>query len=278
MGRSGSEFSSFDLSRPNTTLSAFTTTTASKPASRTPVADLADAFLEPTRRDVFARHFACTRKLRVGPLGGKAGNAVALTEEAGILFNAGRSSRAYALAHLAHEELAKCSALLNIWLLERAGGDAPWELFWHKWRNHDFKVQLALAGDMLRMSVSELPAIGDLSGVEELPAGIFDQMGAVLQNIEAVLPRHTDLVRLRTDATYVDFRDGAVVLPSEVISHEMAAGMVEAAKMNCQFVTQARAVAESALATDHPVVAQLMSIVARSGEGEWPVDLAPDAG
>lgn len=201
-----------------------------------------------------------------------------MTEEAGILFNAGRSSRAYALAHLAHEELAKCSALLNIWLLERAGGDAPWELFWHKWRNHDFKVQLALAGDMLRMSVSELPAIGDLSGVEELPAGIFDQMGAVLQNIEAVLPRHTDLVRLRTDATYVDFRDGAVVLPSEVISHEMAAGMVEAAKMNCQFVTQARAVAESALATDHPVVAQLMSIVARSGEGEWPVDLAPDAG
>jgi len=87
-----------------------------------------------------------------------------LTEEAEMLLGAGHRSRAYALAHLAHEEIAKCVGLLNIWVGQHFRGVPPqWELFWRKWDKHDFKVQVAIVGDGLRRAVGGRGASGATS-------------------------------------------------------------------------------------------------------------------
>lgn len=166
------------------------------------------------------------------------GNAEALTEEAQLLLAANHYPRAYALGHLAHEELAKCYGLLNIWAVQiRASGAPPWELFWKRWRNHEFKVQLALAGDLIRQWVGQQSAGPPVQVDQLLPPDIGSLVRGLYLGIESALPQHAELSRLRIDATYVDFRAERVVLPTEAITQKMSADMVEAAKVNCQFMS-----------------------------------------
>lgn len=200
-------------------------------------------------------------------------NAIELTEEAEIMLGASHRCRAYALAHLAHEEIAKCIGLLSIWVgLQVRGVPPQWELFWRKWSKHEFKVQLAMVGDMLRLAVGgEVPpAPTALTGDEELPPDAFAQMRALLRTMEAAIAGHTDLVQLRTAATYVDFVDGKVVRPAEVVSEEMAANMVQVARLNCNFFAQAGALLQSALPAmaGHPLVEQVIKALAEAGAEE----------
>jgi AbiV family abortive infection protein len=73
-------------------------------------------------------------------------NAQDLVGDAEALLLAERWPRAYALAHVAHEELAKCLGLMNMWVLSVRGDPNPWGQFWRNWRVHAFKIQLALGG------------------------------------------------------------------------------------------------------------------------------------
>jgi len=97
-------------------------------------------------------------------------NAEALASEARLLLDAKHTARAYALAHLAHEELAKCFGLLNVWLTQVLSADvAPWQLFWTRWRHHGFKVQLALAGDVIRKWVVQQSMGQPTPDLQQLP-------------------------------------------------------------------------------------------------------------
>ncbi len=189
------------------------------------------------------------------------GNAQSLATEAQLLLQAGHIARAYALGHLAHEELAKCLGLLNIWVLQLTAGAPPWELFWRKWRQHGFKVQLALAGDVLRMWVGEQAVAADESGGQQLPPDLDDRVRALYRGMEVALPRHTELARLRADATYVDFREGKIVLPTDVINHDMASNMVEAAKLQCHFLALIDALGEDKVRViaSHTAMADILS-------------------
>jgi AbiV family abortive infection protein len=164
-------------------------------------------------------------------------NAEALASEAQLLLDARHASRAYALAHLAHEELAKCYGLLNIWLTQVLSTDsAPWQLFWKRWRHHGFKVQLALAGDVIRQWVAEQSKGQPTTDLQQLPPDMAARVSNLYWGIDSALPQHAELSRLREDALYVDIRNGVVITPTATITDQMAAQMVAAAKTNCTFM------------------------------------------
>lgn len=164
-------------------------------------------------------------------------NAEALAAEAQLLLDAKHASRAYALAHLAHEELAKCFGLLNIWLTQVLSADAaPWQLFWKRWRHHGFKVQLALAGDVIRQWVGQQSMGQTTPDLQQLPMDMAARVSNLYSGIDSALPQHAELSRLRKDAMYVDLRNGVIVTPTTTISDDIAEQMVGAATINCRFM------------------------------------------
>ncbi len=164
-------------------------------------------------------------------------NSEALSSEAGLLLDAKHAPRAYALAHLAHEELAKCFGLLNIWLTQILSvANAHWKLFWKRWRHHGFKVQLALAGDVIRQGVVQESISQTTPDLQHLPVDMAVRISNLYSGIDSALPQQPELTRLREDSIYVDLRNGLIVTPAATITNEMAEQMVEAPKVNCRFM------------------------------------------
>lgn len=67
-------------------------------------------------------------------------NVDSLTEEAALLFQHGRMARAYTLAHLSREELAKVTMLHSIGAKLLLGIQVDWKSFWKRFRDHKSKL------------------------------------------------------------------------------------------------------------------------------------------
>jgi AbiV family abortive infection protein len=79
-------------------------------------------------------------------------NSRELQREAVLLREAGHVPRAYALAHLALEELAKAQLLCSQAISVILGRSIDWKAFWGRWRNHTAKMQTAVVLDLLSSS------------------------------------------------------------------------------------------------------------------------------
>ena len=67
-------------------------------------------------------------------------NADSLTEEAALLFQNERFARAYTLAHLSREELAKVTMLHSVGVKLLLEIEIDWKSFWKRFRDHKSKL------------------------------------------------------------------------------------------------------------------------------------------
>ena len=122
-------------------------------------------------------------------------NAVDLLSEAELLFEKKRNARAYSLAFTALEELAKSQLAADV-----ATGFIEEEEFQKVFRRHEKKIE--------RMAWATEDAERYLSA-----DGYF---------VDLEKPKFT----ARNDALYVNLKDGAVVVPKEMITREDAEGII----------------------------------------------------
>ncbi len=135
-------------------------------------------------------------------------NARALVEEAEILLGHQRYARAYALSHLASEELAKLPMLVRAAVEVAFGISVDWRRLDKRLRNHIEKADLAMDMDFL-------------SG--QMPPEEYLSTKAAYLN------------RLKNDSLYVGISAGAFVAPTQVISKESAVAMHEASRRRLRF-------------------------------------------
>lgn len=142
-------------------------------------------------------------------------NAQALIDEAELLLAADRHPRALVLAVLAGEEFGKAITCASVFILNP--DDAPgWKQFWDQWRRHDWKLERAL-GELADMMVFRT------SGTD---VGATD---ALWERLWAEVPEGArNWNQWKQGGLYVDFRNGEVSVPREVIDADKAHRVVEA--------------------------------------------------
>lgn len=137
-------------------------------------------------------------------------NARALIKDAEILFKARRYPRSLALAHLACEELGKIMMLASIGIESRLG-NANWNKFWKRFRNHKEKTKNILGIDYM-MS----PIKSDDSDVEEYEKDITE--------------RFLEFENLKFKAIYSDYSYKAFHSPDEIVKRDIALAFLKLAK------------------------------------------------
>lgn len=135
-------------------------------------------------------------------------NARALVEEAEILLGHQRYARAYALSHLASEELAKLPMLVRAAVEVACGISVDWKRLDKRLRDHVEKADMAMD-------------VGFLSG--QMPPE------------EYLSTKTAHLNRLKNDSLYVGTSAGAFVAPAQAISKETAVAMYEASRRRLRF-------------------------------------------
>jgi AbiV family abortive infection protein len=130
-------------------------------------------------------------------------NARALIEEAEILLHHERWARAYALSHLASEELAKLPMLVRAAVEVACGASVDWKGLHTRLRDHVEKAELAMDMDFL-------------SG--HMPPD------------EYLNTRAAHLNHLKNDSFYVGISAGRFVAPVQAISREAAVAMCETSR------------------------------------------------
>lgn len=153
---------------------------------------------------------------QAGRLAGAAlDNAQALIDDAELLLAADRHPRALALAILAGEEFGKaitCASIFSVSPDDTSG----WQQFWDQWRRHDWKLERVL-GELADMVVF------DMSGAD------VDAADALWERSWAGVPKVArDWNRWKQWGLYVDFRNGEVRVPREVIDYDKAHRVVKA--------------------------------------------------
>lgn len=132
-------------------------------------------------------------------------NAKTLIFEAETLNNVSAYARAFALAHLAREEISKCGILHAAGTRLLAGIEVDWKKTMRRLRDHKAKLELETVNQFLLM-------------------GAASKMGAI-----------PDIVEHRNDrknaAIYVGLVDGKAVLPSQVFTENQAVRTIELAKL-----------------------------------------------
>jgi AbiV family abortive infection protein len=139
------------------------------------------------------------------------GNAEELVNEAGILMERGRFARAFTLAHLACEELAKSPVFFTVAILITQGEQLNWQKVDKRLREHLSKIRGGLFVDHM------------LTPHEDPDADI----DILLQGLRAGA---REMDRLKNASLYANWRDGRMVKPSEVISEELAQGCLRVAQ------------------------------------------------
>jgi AbiV family abortive infection protein len=131
-------------------------------------------------------------------------NAKALIFEAETLNSVSAHARAFALAHLAREEISKCGILHAAGTRLLAGIQVDWKKTMRRLRDHKAKLELETVNQFLLV-------------------GAASKMGAI-----------PDIVEHRNDrknaAIYVGLIDGKAVLPSQVFTENQATRTIELAK------------------------------------------------
>lgn len=130
-------------------------------------------------------------------------NARALVEEAEILLHHERWARAYALSHLASEELAKLPMLVRAAVEVACGASVDWKRLDKRLRDHVEKADLVMDMDFL-------------SG--QMPPD------------EYLNTRAAHLNHLKNDSLYVGISAGRFVAPVQAISEEAAVAMCETSR------------------------------------------------
>ena len=133
-------------------------------------------------------------------------NAIDLLEEAEILFDAGKYSRAYALAFTALEEISKSQLAADVYT-----GLITYEEFQEHYRDHRKKIgRMAWATE-------------DAKRYLDAPEGDY-------------VPVEKPTFANRNDAMYVNIKGQVVVSPSDVISSDAARGIIHTGKVAIQCI------------------------------------------
>lgn len=134
-------------------------------------------------------------------------NARELVEEAELLLANGAFARAYALSHLACEEMAKIPMLIRAATDTLMGVEFDWPHLMGRLRSHPAKIRGILFADFLFDPDMESDA--DLKRLKE--------------NLASV----ADLNNLKNSSLYVDLSEDGIRKPSEFISEDLARAFVK---------------------------------------------------
>lgn len=141
-------------------------------------------------------------------------NARALIFEAQTLQNVASFARAFSLAHLAREELAKCTILYAAGMRMLAGTDVDWAKTMRRLRSHKAKLEVEIVGQLMLLGWNE-------------------KLGAVLNM--------ADYRNNRKNASlYVEIKDGKAVRPADVVTENQAFRTIELAKFALEFQMKTR--------------------------------------
>lgn len=143
-------------------------------------------------------------------------NAMSLLGEAKLLFDHGFYARAYALAHLASEEIVKIPMLVRAVLDEIAGIPYDWKKLEKRLTSHVAKIDAAHFHDYL------------IANVQSDDSDVSDY--------EASLGTTRDLNASKNNSIYCGFSDGVPVSPLENISDGMAREIIEASTNRIRWV------------------------------------------
>lgn len=139
-------------------------------------------------------------------------NASELISESETLCRVAAYARAFALAHLAREEIAKCGILHAAGTRMLAGIQVDWKKTMRRLRDHKAKLELETVQQLMLMS-------GEQSQVPSF------QLSAVSSAVEYRNDR-------KNAALYVGFEEGRSLLPSEAFSEHQARRTIELAKFS----------------------------------------------
>lgn len=138
-------------------------------------------------------------------------NAVALLREARLLMRHRRYARAYALAHLASEEMSKIPMLVRAGLESQVDPAFNWRAVAKRLQSHKAKLRAAALWDYMLDSVVQ----GD----------------ADLRSLADQLDTVDDSNDLKNQSLYSGVVEGAFVSPRESISPQLAQGMLDRSTM-----------------------------------------------
>lgn len=151
-------------------------------------------------------------------------NAQALLEEAIILRDNNRLSRAYALAYMACEECGKISVLFGAASRTARGLAVDWKTIAKRFRSHDSKTSqffgIAIAAPVILKAVKEGRKVIDLN--------------ELLMNGAAGVLAGPGMFSRRNASIYCDFRKGSFRSPIDEISAPSVDNLIELAKLNIE--------------------------------------------
>lgn len=142
-------------------------------------------------------------------------NARELVEDAELLLDSGRFPRAYGIAHLACEEMAKIPMLVRAATDTLRGEEFDWAHLGRRLRSHVAKTRAILLTDYM--------VDPDMDG------------DADLKRLREDLERLSQYNQLKNWSLYTDFSGGSCHKPSEVISESLATSLVELARGRLTF-------------------------------------------
>jgi AbiV family abortive infection protein len=140
-------------------------------------------------------------------------NAAELIAEAKVLHEGRSYARAFALAHLAREELSKSAMLYAAGVRIIAKHKVNWKRLMQRLRDHKAKLRLEVAGMAMMMKAT---------GNDEVATAILN--GAA----SAIVEHRNDN---KNAALYVGFVDGTFVMPRDTRSEHQSWRTIELAKM-----------------------------------------------
>ena len=146
-------------------------------------------------------------------------NAQDLLADAALLFDAGRFPRAFALAQVAQEELAKIPMLYRAGSEIHAGHPVDWDRLGRRFRSHKHK---SWAG-----------------AITEFAHGPGDEtVKERIERLKEAIAATPEQLRRKEQALYVDINAGGFVAPSEVITQEEASDLIRRVQANADFYAQ----------------------------------------
>jgi len=148
-------------------------------------------------------------------------NARELIEDAELLMENGRAARAYCLAYLAYEELAKIPVLIEVLSKTLRGISIDWGSVGKNLFKHYRKFRMASAMSLL---------------VELRRRHVGN--GTTLKRIGEMFNTMPDYSHKKDYSLYAGVRDGKFVKPSEVISDECAEVMIGIARSVLDYVEE----------------------------------------
>jgi AbiV family abortive infection protein len=164
-------------------------------------------------------------------------NAQALLEEAMLMREHNRMSRAFALAYMSCEECGKISVLFGAASRTARGLAVDWRRMAKRFRSHDSKASqffgIALAARMVLKAVEDGQKVVDAKELR-----LRGAMGVTMG---------PSMFSKRNASMYCDFRKGSFTSPSEQIAPSDVDNLIELAKVNIEVAdtTMGRSVEEA---------------------------------